>query len=116
MAKLGPVKLDLEVRTVFIHPRHFAVKRLLAKAIGTFEHDPDFQIAFHKTAMLFWIAAAVLGTFWCVGFPGSWQSGGVLAVFLISIYSNWDTDYDAVSAASAFKHAQAADTKIETDK
>jgi hypothetical protein len=95
--------------------RHTGLKRLLARAVNTFEHDPDFQIAFHKAAMLVWLAAAVAGTAWCIFFPGSWRSDGVLAVFLISIYANWDTDYDAVSAASAFKHAQAADGKIEAE-
>lgn len=93
--------------------RHGALKKAVARAVGTFEHDPDFQIQFHKVAMLFWLFAGVAGATWCVLFPASWVKTGVLLVYLISIYANWDTDYDAVSAASAFKHSKAADVKIE---
>lgn len=102
----------LEVRTVFIHPRHFAVKRLCARAINTFEHDPDFQVRFHFAAMVFWLVNAALGVLCYILLPRTWVSIGVLYVFLLSIYANWDTDYDAVSAASSFKHAKAADQKI----
>lgn len=85
-------------------PRHHWVRKL----IDDFEDNPDFQIRFHLTAMVFWMANAVVGTVVAVMWPHLWVAIGVLYVFLLSIYANWDTDFDAVSAAKAFKHAKRA--------
>lgn len=93
--------------------RHVALKRLCAGAVNTFEHDPDFQVRFHFAAMVFWIVNAVLGVLCYLFLRSEWLSIGVLYVFLLSIYANWDTDYDAVSAASSFKHAKAADQQLK---
>ena len=87
--------------------RHAWVKRFVAN----FEDNPDFQIAFHRRMMHFWEANAVIGTVLLITEPHLWAAIGVFYVFLLSIYANWDTDYDACSAALAFKHAKAVDEK-----
>lgn len=89
-------------------PRHAWIR----KFVNDFEHNPDFQVKFHLAAMLFWIANAIVGTIFMVVFPKTWLAVGVYYVFLLSIYANWDTDYDACSAASAFKHAKAVDEHV----
>lgn len=86
-------------------PRHHWIKQ----CVSDFETNPDFQIRFHLAAMLFWIANAIAGTIVMFLWPHLWLQVGVFYVFLLSIYANWDTDFDAVSAASAFKHAKHTD-------
>lgn len=85
-------------------PQHRWIRRL----VDDFEGNPEFQVRFHLVAMLFWIANAVVGTVILITLPRLWVAIGVFYVFLLSIYANWDTDYDAVSAASAFLHAKRA--------
>lgn len=87
--------------------RHAWIK----KFVSDFESDPDFQIKFHQRMMLFWELNAVVGTVMLILAPQLWASIGVFYVFALSIYANWDTDYDACSAAAAFKHAKAVDEK-----
>jgi hypothetical protein len=82
--------------------------RWIRHVVSDFEDNPDFQIRFHLAAMLFWMANAVAGTAVMVLWPHLWLVIGVFYVFLLSIYANWDTDFDAVSAAKAFKHARRA--------
>ena len=77
------------------------------RAIRSFESDHQVQLRFHLVAMLFWIVNAVAGTVVMVLWPDLWLRIGVYYVFLLSIYANWDTDYDAVSASQAALHAQA---------
>ena len=90
-------------------PRHVWIR----KFVDDFEHNPDFQVKFHLAMMLFWIANAIAGTAVLVFLPHLWLSIGVYYVFILSIYANWDTDYDACSAASAFKHAKSVDDQTE---
>lgn len=85
--------------------KHHWIKRF----VEDFEHNPDFQVKFHLVMMLFWIANAITGTVVMILWPHLWLVIGVYYVFLLSIYANWDTDYDACSAASAFKHAKSVD-------
>ena len=56
--------------------------------------------------MIFWIVNAVVGVLLAILFPHAWIAIGVLYVFLLSIYANWDTDYGAVSAAQASLHSE----------
>lgn len=84
--------------------RHLWIKRF----VDDFEHNPEFQVRFHLAAMVFWMVNAAAGIAVYAVWPRLWVSIGVLYVFLLSIYANWDTDYDAVSAASAFLHAKRA--------
>lgn len=90
--------------------RHNWVRKL----ITDFETNPDVQIKFHLCAMIFWELNAVAGTLLLFLAPRLWTAIGVFYVFLLSIYANWDTDFDAVSAGQAFKHAKAADEHMES--
>lgn len=89
--------------------QHHWIKRF----VNDFESNPDFQVRFHLCAMVFWIFNAITGTVCLIFWPKQWTAIGVFYVFLLSIYANWDTDYDAVSAAKAFKHAKGAEKQIE---
>ena len=66
-----------------------------------FEENPATQVKFHWFMMIFWIINAITGVLVAIMFPHAWVAIGVLYVFLLSIYANWDTDYGAVSAAQA---------------
>lgn len=89
--------------------RHAWVRHL----VHDFEYNHRFQFRFHLAAMLFWIANLLAGTAVVFFAPQLWVKVGVYYVFLLSIYANWDTDYDAVSAAQAALHAQAAERQTK---
>jgi Flp pilus assembly protein TadB len=76
---------------------HHFLKNLL----HNFEENPSTQVKFHWAMMIFWIVNAAIGTVVAILWPHIWVAIGVLYVFLLSIYANWDTDYGAVSAAQA---------------
>ena len=84
--------------------------------IKEFETNPEVQFRFHLCAMLFWIVNLVVGT--CIMFLDGrlWLQVGVFYVFALSIYANWDTDYDAVSASLAAKHALTILAQRENDE
>lgn len=86
--------------------RHTALKRAVAKLVRTFESDHTFQMRFHLVMMGFWMVNQLVGTVILLVFPNLWLKVGVFYVFSLSIYANWDTDYDAVSASQAAMHAQ----------
>ncbi len=74
--------------------------------IHEFENNHRVQLRFHLVAMLFWIANFVAGTILMALDYRLWLQVGVYYVFCLSIYANWDTDYDAVSASQAALHAE----------
>ena len=74
--------------------------------VKDFEENPRFQFKFHLAMMVFWIINFVAGTLIFAFADHFWLSIGVYYVFAISIYANWDTDYDAVSASLAARHSQ----------
>jgi hypothetical protein len=78
----------------------------LKSCIRNFEENPATQVKFHWFMMMFWIVNAIVGTIIAILFTGTWVAIGVLYVFLLSIYANWDTDYGAVSAAQASLHSE----------
>lgn len=99
-------------------PQHHWARTLL----HNFEQNPATQVKFHWFMMMFWIANAIVGTVVAILFPGTWVAIGVLYVFLLSIYANWDTDYGAVSAAQAslkseylvsVQHTEPVDVTVE---
>lgn len=73
------------------------------------EVDHRAQIRFHKGAIAFWIANVPVATALLIMAPGLWLKISVFYVLLLSLYANADTDYDAMSAAQAALHAQAAE-------
>lgn len=78
----------------------------LKSKLHDFEENPATQVKFHWVMMVFWIVNAVVGCCLAILFPHLWLDIGVLYVFLLSIYANWDTDYGAVSAAQASLHSE----------
>ena len=78
----------------------------LKSLISNFENDPATQVRFHWFMMLFWMVNALIGCTIAILWPHTWIAIGVLYVFLLSIYANWDTDYGAVSAAQASLHSE----------
>lgn len=97
-----------------VSSRHRGLKALVGRFVDDFEHNPAFQVRFHFVMMWFWMVNAVAGVTVLVLFPHLWVAIGVFYVFMLSIYANWDTDYDAVSAASAFLHAKKAAEEVST--
>lgn len=85
-------------------PRHHWIRRL----VRDFEYNHLFQFKFHLIMMIFWIVNALAGLAILIMWPAEWTKIGVFYVFLLSIYANWDTDYDAVSASQAALHSQTA--------
>lgn len=78
----------------------------IRKFINDFEHDPHVQFKFHTFAMFFWMLNAVVALVIFIFFPQVWIAIGILYVLLLSLYANWDTDYDAMSASGAWMEAQ----------
>lgn len=73
------------------------------------ETDHHTQIRFHKWAIAFWTLNVPASLALLIFFPHQWANIGVFYVLILSLYANADTDYDAMSAAQAALHAQAAE-------
>ena len=91
--------------------RHGWAYRLYKKL----ETDHRAQIRFHKWAIAFWLLNVPAALALLVFFPHQWTRIGVFYVLLLSLYANGDTDYDAMSAAQAALHAQAAEENTATE-
>ena len=76
--------------------------------VKNFEYNHLFQFKFHLWMMSFWMVNVAVGTVILFLWPAEWLRIGVYYVFLLSLYANWDTDYDAVSASQAALHSQQA--------
>lgn len=74
---------------------------VLRRIVHAFETDAKLQFRFHLVMMVFWMANFVAGTIVMALWPTTWVDVGVYYVFALSVYANWDTDYDAVSASLA---------------
>ncbi len=77
--------------------------------VDRLQYDHEAQIRFHRWAIVFWLANIPVATVLLVFFPSAWTKIAVFYVLLLSLYANADTDYDAMSAAEAALHAQAAE-------
>ncbi len=91
--------------------RHGWAYRLFKKL----EDTHDAQIRFHKRAIIFWALNVPAAALLLVAYPHEWANVGVFYVLLLSLYANADTDYDALSAAQAAKHAQRAERNTARD-
>ena len=85
----------------------------IRKFVKDFETNHQFQARFHMVMMVFWILNLAAGTVILFLAPKLWLVVGVFYVFVLSIYANWDTDYDALSASQAAMHAQDAQRLLE---
>lgn len=85
--------------------RHQWLLALLRRWFSDFEENPHTQIRFHKVAIRFWLAnfAIAIGVFFFA--PGLWAQASICYLAMISIYANFATDYDALSASQASLHA-----------
>lgn len=85
------------------------------RVLKNLETDHSTQIRFHKWAIAFWILNIPVAVTLLVAAPTLWNQVGVFYVLLLSLYANADTDYDAVSAAQAALHAQAAERQTKAE-
>lgn len=85
---------------------HVGLRRLIGRLVHDFEYDHRAQLRFHLVMMVFWMANLAVGTAVMIFDYHLWLAVGVYYVFVLSIYANWDTDYDAVSASQAAMHSQ----------
>ena len=82
--------------------RHAFLKSL----INDFENNPKVQFKFHRIMMYFWMLNAIVATSLFIFFQSTWLQIGVFYVLLLSLYANWDTDFDAMSASGAWIEAK----------
>lgn len=73
----------------------------LKKFLKDFEHNPETQFKFHRWAMYFWVSNVAIATALLVWFRPIWDTINIYYVALISLYANFDTDFDAMSASIA---------------
>lgn len=78
----------------------------LKVVIHDLEYNPQTQYKIHLYAAMFWIFNAVIVTLAMVLFNDFWQQIAVFYVAIVSLYSNFATDYGAMSASlAASQHA-----------
>lgn len=92
--------------------KHTALKKLASKFIKDFETNPDVQFRFHRFMMYVWVMMGILGLVVLLLFPGFWDKISLLFIYEVSIYANWDTDYDAMSASGAWGEAKKVNRKV----
>ena len=74
--------------------------------VHDFEYSAKVQFKFHLVMMVFWTLNAIVALSVFIFFPHLWIRASILYVLLISLYANWDTDYDAMSASLAALHGE----------
>lgn len=84
------------------------------RLVDSLQYDHVLQIKFHRWAIVFWLTNVPVAAALLVVFPAVWTKIAVFYVLLLSLYANADTDYDAMSAAEAALHAQAAERNTTT--
>lgn len=100
---------EAQVGDIHVHHHHYFHRRrhlLIRRLVKDFETNAAFQFRFHLVMMLVWIFFGAVGPVILIMLPGLWLKVGVLFVYELSIYANWDTDYDAVSASMAARHGE----------
>lgn len=82
--------------------KHLWIRRF----VHDFERNPKAQFRFHSCMMRVWELCAMAGPLVLIFAPGIWVKIGVLFVYELSIYANWDTDLDALAASMAAQHSE----------
>lgn len=77
------------------------LKELRRKA----EYDPEFQTHFHRIMVYFWLINIPAVTVVFFFAPGLWAQASIFYILIVSLYANFATDYDAMSASEASAHA-----------
>lgn len=80
--------------------------RWVRSVIEDFETNPQTQFNFHRYAMYFWVANAIAAVVLFTAFRQVWDTIAVFYVLAVSLYANWDTDFDAMSASGAWMEAK----------
>lgn len=78
----------------------------MRRFVHNFEDNPDVQFKFHRYAMYVWLLNAVVWSACFLFFPAAWDRAGLFVTLMLSLYANWDTDYDAMSASGAWREAK----------
>lgn len=91
--------------------RHRWLAQLLKRWFDDFEENPRTQIKIHKIMVRFWAVNFLVALCCMVLLNRFWQEVSIGYLAMISIYSNFATDYDALSAAQASLHALEAKEK-----
>jgi hypothetical protein len=84
--------------------RHSWLLRLMGKTVHDLLEDPALQIKFHKWGLVVWTTQMVFVALAFYLFPTWWAAFSVLYLIEISLGSNWETEFDALSAAQASLH------------
>jgi hypothetical protein len=77
-----------------------------------FENDPEWQTRFHLWMVYFWLLNIPLVTLVFFFAPAFWSKASIFYILVVSLYANFATDYDAVSASEASTHALRAEQKM----
>lgn len=99
-----------------------AVWGVLRLTVGRLQNDPSLQYKFHRVMTWVWFVAMVgftLAWFVTGGFGSGFVNGALWLLFFtlwVSLYANFATDYDAMSASLAAIDAEKADAAVEKEK
>lgn len=84
--------------------RHGWIVAIAARMLRDFEDNPHTQIVIHKWALRFWALNAIVATLVFFFATDFWSKVSIFYIVFISLYANFATDYDALSAAQASLH------------
>lgn len=84
--------------------RHRWVSDVLSTALHNFQENPATQIRIHKFFIRFWVLNFLCATVVFFVLPGVWSQFSVYYLVAVSLYANFATDYDALSASQASLH------------
>lgn len=76
-------------------------QKSLRAVIHDFEYNPQVQYRVHRYATWYWLVNFPIVAILFFGFPTLWIGIGLLLNTFYSLYSNFATDYGAMSAALA---------------
>lgn len=95
--------------------RHAWIVGLVRKFVHDFEEDAATQIRIHKWFIRFWLVNFIAATAVFFIAPEIWARLSVYYLVAISLYANFATDYDALSASQAsLKSGEARDLAART--
>ncbi len=90
--------------------RHAWIAALIRRFVHDFEEDAATQIRIHKWFIRFWLVNFIAATLVFFLAPEIWARLSVFYLVAISLYANFATDYDALSASQAsLKSGEARD-------
>ncbi len=85
------------------------------KVVKALEEDPNVQLKFHLFFSYLWLLNMVSATIVFFAFPHFWSKYSLFYILFVSLYANFATDYDAVSASMAAREAMRAKVAVLED-